>query len=558
MLLIETGLTLLAVALAFLWPTLGTRWFERTEAVFSRLARKRGLAVIAVGVAALAIRAAVLPIEPVPEPIVHDEFGYLLAADTFAHGRLTNRTPPMAEHFETFSILMKPTYQCFAQPGQGMMLALGKVFFGHPFWGVWLSVGLMCAAITWMLQGWLSPEWAFLGGALAILRYGVFGYWADSYWGGTVGAVGGALVLGALPRIKLSQRVRDAVLMGTGLAILANTRPYEGFIFSLPVAVVFVFWLLKSDSPSFRITFPRVVVPLSLILALTATGMGYYFWRVTGSAVRMPYQIERQTYGVAPYMLWQHIRPEPVYNNVMMRKMYVQEELKGYQAFRSFPGLLLKILFGWSFFFGVALSVPFILLILALPPDISLRDVANDTSVLLVVLAVSTLGWLGETFYNPHYSAPVTGVILALVLLALRQIRAWSPSGKFFTRTLPIVCLSSLALRAAADPLHIPMREFNTFSWYQRGPADFGRSATENYLNSTAGKKLVFVRYSPEHEPFAEWVYNEADIEHAPIVWARELTAHQNRQLISYFKERQSFLLEADEAPPKLSPWPPM
>ena len=164
-----------------------------------------------------------------------------------------------------------------------------------------------------MLQGWLSPEWALLGGALAILRYGVFGYWADSYWGGAVGAIGGALVLGALPRIKQSQRPLDAVIMGIGLAILANTRPYEGFVFSLPVAVILLVWLFRRSSPPLRITLPRVIAPLLLVLVFTAAGLGYYLWRVTGSPVRMPYQIERQTYAIAPYMIWQQVRPEPVY-----------------------------------------------------------------------------------------------------------------------------------------------------------------------------------------------------------------------------------------------------
>ena len=558
MLLIETIFVLLAVLLAFVWPTLGARWFEPIEARLSRLARRRTLAVLTIGITALALRAAVLPIEPIPEPIVHDEFGYLLAADTFAHGRLTNPTPPMWEHFETFSILMKPTYQCFAQPGQGMVLALGKVIFGHPFWGVWLSIGVMCAAITWMLQGWLSPEWALLGGALAILRYGVFGYWADSYWGGAVGAIGGALVLGALPRIKASERVRDAVIMGIGLAVLANTRPYEGFVFSLPVAVILIVWLFRSSSPALPITGLRVVVPLVSVLALAAAFMGFYLYRLTGSPLRMPYQIERQTYGVAPYMLWQKVHAEPAYNNPVMRKMYTEEELKGYEAFRSFPGLLLKLYVGWSFFLGAALSAPFILLIFASPKDFGWRSLSPDTRTLIILFAISVIAWMGETFYNPHYSAPATGLILALVLLALRQLRGWSPAGRMFVRLLPLVCVLALGLRAAASPLHIPLREFYEFAWYQKGPGSFGRAAIEKQLNSTPGKKLVIVRYTPDHEPFAEWVYNHADIEHAPIVWARELSSEQNQQLISHFKDRQLWLLEPDQSPPTLSPWPQM
>src|SRR5437868_2301711 len=153
MLMIETALIILALIIAFLRPSLGHKQFEKMESAVSLLAERRSLAVLIVGVTALALRVSVLPIESISEPIVHDEFGYLLAADTFAHGRLTNPTPPMWEHFETFHEIFQPTYCAKFFPGQGLFLALGQVMFGHPFWGVWLTSGLMCAAITWMLQG---------------------------------------------------------------------------------------------------------------------------------------------------------------------------------------------------------------------------------------------------------------------------------------------------------------------------------------------------------------------------------------------------------------------
>jgi hypothetical protein len=53
-----------------------------------------------------------------------------------------------------------------------------------------------------------------------------------------------------------------------------------------------------------------------------------------------------------------------------------------------------------------------------------------------------------------------------------------------------------------------------------------------------------------------EWVYNYADIDAAKIIWARELAVAQNRKLLDYFKERDVWLLEVDQFPPKLVPYP--
>src|SRR5579864_744566 len=151
-------------------------WFWVIKRRFSRFAARRTLAVVSILFLALGARLAVLKIEPIPAPGVHDEFSYLLMSDTFAHGRLTNPTHPMWMHFETFHVNQRPTYCSKFFPAQGVFLAMGQVVFGHPFWGVWLSTGLMCAAICWALQGWMPPSWAFLGGILAIIRLGVFNY----------------------------------------------------------------------------------------------------------------------------------------------------------------------------------------------------------------------------------------------------------------------------------------------------------------------------------------------------------------------------------------------
>src|SRR6266446_9190519 len=201
-----------------------------------RIARRRRLAVLLIGIIPMAIRALLLPLAPIPTPRIHDEFSYLLAADTFAHGRLVNAPHPQWVHFESMHILVRPVYASIFPVAQGLVLAAGQVFAGRPWIGVWLSMGLMCAALCWMLQGWVSPGWALAGGALAAARFGVFSYWMNSYYGGAPAAVGGALLLGALPRIFRRRRWTDAAAMAAGLAILANSRPYEGMILSLPAA----------------------------------------------------------------------------------------------------------------------------------------------------------------------------------------------------------------------------------------------------------------------------------------------------------------------------------
>jgi hypothetical protein len=564
MLKIECGLAVAAVILAFTVPELGAQWFQSVERGFAKLARRRMLSVLAVGLIALALRVALLPIEPIPEPIVHDEFGYLLAADTFAHGRLTNPTHSMWVHFETFSIIQKPTYQCFGQPAQGLLLAAGKVIFGHPFWGAWLTMGIMCATITWALQGWMPARWALLGGLLAVLRLGTFSYWANSYWGGAASAIGGALVLGALPRLKHHRRVRDAVAMGLGLAILANSRPYEGFVFSLPVAGALFFWMLGKQRPPLRESLRRVVAPLCLVLALTAVAMGYYCWRVTGNPFQMPYQVERQTYAVAPYMLWQSPRPQPIYHHEVFRQMYAVNEVHAYMLQRSPIGRMLvlpsKAVRLWSFYLGPILTFPLLVVMFTGRRDSSARRISKRTRFLLLTCGLVLVALAFETFDAPHYVSPLAAVVLGLVLLAMRRLQRWrwssKPTGLFMTRAVPLICIVMIVLRASAGPLHIPLTENYMPAWYQSGPNSFGRANLLRRLQQVPGRQLVIVRYEPQRDPFEEWVYNDPDIDTAKVVWARDMSPAENSELIQYFRDRRVWLLEPDKTPPRLSQYP--
>jgi len=92
-------------------------------------------------------------------------------------------------------------------------------------------------------------------------------------------------------------------------------------------------------------------------------------------------------------------------------------------------------------------------------------------------------------------------------------------------------------------------------TWYSPNPLVINRQVVQEQLNASPGNHLVVVRYRQDHDPFQEWVYNQADIDHSKIVWAREMDPSENQRLLDYFKDRHAWLLEADENPPKLMPY---
>jgi hypothetical protein len=539
--------TLIIVAvIALLIPGAAEKLLRRVEQALSRFAERKRFALVVLFLSVILIRLVVLPLLPVPVPGIHDEFSYLLMADTFAHGRLANLPHPMWVSFETFHVNWLPRYASIYPPAQGAALAIGQLL-GHPWIGVLLSEAGMCAAILWMLQGWMPARWAFLGAVLAALKLGVASYWINSYWGGACAALGGALVLGAVPRIAKHAKIRDTILLGFGIAILANSRPYEGVLLCAPVAVWLVLWLAgktKSAKPR-HARLGRVLLPLAVTLLLTAVFMGYYNWRLTGDPLLLPHVLNTRTYHTTGLFLWDHKKPEMHYRNRPFEVFYNMWERNSYD--NTWPDVarvseekLVRYSLNY-FWIGLLLAVP------ALP--FLFRD--RKIRLLLIIFLLVSAGLFCVVWCNAHYAAPLTCIVFALAVQGIRYLRTMQigrrPIGIALSRAIVFLLLLDTSVNTArgnCDPLQ----------WQCLGNPN--RAAITERLQRTPGKHLIMVRYEKHnHNIHEEWVHNGAEIDNAKVLWARELDPQQNEKLLAYFKDRNIWLLTPDAATFDLVPY---
>ena len=525
---------------------LAKRSSERTfPSWFRRLAGRKRLSVLLPGLLVLGVRLTLIPVLGIPEPQWHDEFSYLLAADTFAHGRLTNPTPPEWEHFETFHVILQPTYMSIYPPVQGIVLAVGQSL-GEPWIGQLLITAAMCSAICWMLQGWLPPTWALLGGILAVLRLGILSYWMNGFWSASVVAMAGALLTGAVPRLKRRITISDTLWMALGIFLLANSRPFEGMILSVAVAVYLLLWIFGKNSPDFKTLLARFIIPIVIVSALTAAATAYYYHRVTGSALRMTYQVDQDTYASVPFFIFQTLKPEHTYRHQVLRAFY-ENDRRVFEDLRTVPGFVrqsvIRLGTWWNFYLGPLLTIP----LLALPWIV--RD--RRARFPLITLALMAVALSLVTWFLPHYFAPATALLYLIVIQCLRHISFWSlRHGRPAVRFLILIACSMLCLRIAAIAAHAPLEP----RW-PRG--NLARARLVSQLNQMPGQQVVIVRYGASHDPVDEWVYNSANLLQSKIIWARDMGTVANDELLRSLGSAQAWIVQADASPPSMGMYRP-
>jgi hypothetical protein len=488
--------------------------------------------------AALLGRACLLPFRGVPEPRINDEYSLLLMADTFAHHRLTNPTPAAWQHFETLHANVQPTYHSKIPVSQGLVLAFGEIFFHQPWIGVYLSTALLCGAICWALQAFLPPPWALAGGLLAAFRIALFSYWMNSYYGGSVAAIGGAVALGAVVRLfdghlTGRRRLLLAAAFAVSLLILATSRPYEGLAFSIPLLVFFCYRIATAPglTGKQRLSILSTVGTIGLVGILL---MGYYNWRTTGDPLLLPYVLCERTYSPMPLFLWQKPNPGLIARDPVFAK-YWDILGEGYQKMWSIRSLLpldfARITLNWFFYVGPALSFPVL---------IGLFVAIKNSRPRLALYAVSSvaIALFLSVHSMPHYFSVAAVVVYLFAMEGLRYL--WDQRRVGDRAFAVAVCLTVLVVSLT--------RETGSSVLFSKFAFRDARQQVAQRLQNEPGKQLVLVTYDLDrHSPFNELVQNSAELSGQKIIWARSKGAGNDVDLCRAYPDRVFWSVTTDD-----------
>ena len=457
------------------------------------LPRLRGWQACAlVAAVSLASSIAFAALHGTPLPWWHDDYAYLLSADTFAHGRLATPPHPLSDFFETMQVLQRPSYAGKYPPGQGAVLAVG-LLLGQPLLGVWLLCAGTCAAIWWALRQWLTPELALLGGLLAAVHPTMLS-WAQTYHGGALAALAGALLLGAAGKERL-----PFVPAAIGMALFAYSRPYEGLVFMTAMFVIRPA-LLKA-------------IPIALIGLIP---LAIYNRAVTGSPFVLPYVIYEQRYDPTPNFLWEsprRVAPEPNLEMTTVYRVYFGQWRRIHEpgGMRAEIGKKLDVIAG-------AVCGPPLLILLV--PLAALPRVLREgrgrrlaLALLLFAFAPFSIVWLLQV----HYIAPAAAAAAALMVLLLAEL---PPS-------FAVAVLAAFVLNAGAN-------------WI--GSVRTPEPGYEKQRREIAASIDGVVVVAP---PVFDFVYNGADIDGQRVIWARDLGPARNAALRAYYRGRRFWYLDA-------------
>jgi hypothetical protein len=342
--------------------------------------------------------------------------------------------------------------------------------------------------------------------------------------------------------------------MGCGIALIANTRIYEGLFVLIPVAFSLLVWFARDRTTRWAAK-GRLFLALASMILLLAVSMGFYNFRTTGKVTDAPYILYTSTYNPAPVFIWQKVAARtfriremqryytdwsvPDFERRTGRETYWRELRGKAEEFRVFY-------LGWAFVLPL-LTVPWLVW-------------RRRLGLIWAILILSITGGMIEVWGAPYYFAALTGIVYLLVVEGLRELRGWRiggrPVGAFMAGWVVLTCVAVFALSAGLQIAGVRIKDAGIF-FFSPGPNPMQpRALVERRLEHMEGQHLVVVRYSATHNPHEEWVWNASDPDRSKVVWARDLGREAEKRLLNYYAGRRVWLVEPDLPQDPMQPYP--
>ncbi len=289
----------------------------------------------------------------------------------------------------------------------------------------------------------------------------------------------------------------------------------------------------------------------AFLLVLAAGGIltTRYYRAVTGNPLMPPYLVNQRTYGWPLTLAWFTVTP--VAHTWQPMHDYYLAEIEQHQKFQVRTHIIQNgsdAIVLWSFFVGPLLSLPLIFLP-AVWRDQRYRLLFAAAGSTIVALYV-------EQSRYPHYAGPATCVAIALLVASLRHMRAAGRHGERRRALHRLILASAMACPAVLALMPVDPATFPSSTpfacWRCSEPGNVRRASVVNRFRNLPGLHLLIVRYAPKHNWMNEWVWNEADIDHAKVVWARD-AGDGNSALLQYFRNRTVWIVEPDSTPPRVT-----
>lgn len=467
-------------------------------------------------------------------PQFHDESSYLLQAGIFAEGRWADPSPPLAEFFEQFHVLVVPARASKYPPGHALALVPGVAVGAPPAVPLLLvaGTGTLLFVLTRRLAG---QRTAFLAWLVWTTASGLFRF-RSSYFSETTTSFLWLAIWWAVMRWKKTGRPIWLSAAAFGTSWGGITRPLTMQVFILPLAIAASRPLIRRRNLR-ELTLPALagVIPLLLLPLWSLRTVGTWSATPLGAYTRAYLPFDRVGFGLDARPPARSL-PDCMQGVPRMFRLVHRDHE---------PAALPHIL-------GERVTVV-------------LRDIFSGPRSLLFAFAL-----LGATrLPREGMVAAVTAVLLLLGYLVYAHSPAWS---LYYLETQSVLAAAAAigltaALRSLPDGLErliggllvvaitaIFLLDASEARAQARRSAP--RSAAFHAALASVPKEdsaVVFVRCKPEMDAHESLVQNGPDLQHARL-WLVHDLGKQNVRLQALVRHRRAFLYDESRGLEELDP----